>query len=155
MAIRHRHECYPGRFHSLGVVSLVRIFGSLSLKEDITIAPSKDSIAHECKNDGDAGDGNSANINIPISIPINIPINIPMGICRLSWQTLVAVFVISLLADLGFQVRKNYSPKSPWLLTFPIYHSSWTCVLTEDVCFLPQLALQEAVGKTTQQESPE
>jgi len=62
----------------------------------------KDSIAHECKNVSDAGDGNSA--SNPMGIPISIPISIPVGICRLSWQTLVAVFVISLLADLGFQM---------------------------------------------------
>ena len=84
---------------------------------DLTVATSKDKIIWECENGGqqwgqpeEAGYANSSGF--------------PNAICGPGWQSLFTAFIVSLLVDLGFQVRKNSSPERP-LLTSPIFYCSW------------------------------
>jgi hypothetical protein len=112
------------------------VFWPLSLEDDLTVATRKDKIIWECENGGqlwgqseEAGYGNTTSF--------------PNAICGPGWHSLFTAFIVSLLVDLGFQVRKKSSPERPWLLTSPFSILRGTRVVIEDVRFLPQLALQE------------
>lgn len=84
----------------------MRNVSSLSLADDLTITSSQDKILWECQHGGElwhdpevAGDGNSPSL--------------PDVVCRPGWNTLFTVFIIGLLADVGFQVREKSSPDQP------------------------------------------
>jgi hypothetical protein len=115
-------------------------FGSLSLKDDLTFATRRENIIWECENGGqlwgaseEAGYGNTASF--------------PNAICGPGWQSLFTAFIVCLLVDLAFQVRKDSSSERPWMLTSSFSIPRGTRVVIEDVRFLPQLALQEEARK--------
>lgn len=116
VAILHRHFCDTGRFHGIAVVPWVCNVSPLPLADDLTFVTSENRITWECKNGGQlwsesavAGYGNSPSF--------------PSVICGPGWNTLFAAFIISLLADIGFQVRKTVFPRKIGLLTSPVLHS--------------------------------
>lgn len=118
VAIRHRRLCDTGHFHDMAVVSWVGTVSFLSLADDLTVATSKDKIIWECENGGqlwgesaEAGYGNSSSF--------------PNAVCGPGWNSLFTAFIVCLLVDLGFQVRKQVFPRRAGLLTSPIFHSSW------------------------------
>ncbi len=106
LAILHRHFCDTGHLHGIAVVSWVCNVTSLSLADHLTVPNSEDKITWECKYGGQlwgesakAGYGNSSSF--------------PNVICGPGWNTLFPAFILGLLADIGFQVRKKSSPERP------------------------------------------
>ena len=106
VAIRHHRFCNTGHFHDMAVVSWVCDVSSLSFADDLTVATSKDKIIWECENGGqlwgasaEAGYDNSSGF--------------PNAICGPGWHSLFTAFIVSLLVDLGFQVRPQSSPERP------------------------------------------
>lgn len=90
----------------MGVVSRVCDVNSLSLADDLTVATSKDNIIWECENGGQLW-GASAEAGYDNST------SFPNAICGPGWGSLFTAFIVSLLVDLGFQVRKKSSPERP------------------------------------------
>jgi len=90
----------------------------LSLANDLTVATSKDKIIWECENGGQLW-GESA-----VAGYDNFS-GFPNAICGPGWQSLFTAFIVSLLVDLGFQVRPKVFSRTAGLLTSPISYSSW------------------------------
>jgi hypothetical protein len=88
-----------------------------SLADDLTVATSKDKIIWECENGGQLW-GESAVAGYNDS-------GFPNAICGPGWQSLFTAFIVSLLVDLGFQVRTKVFSRTAGLLTSPIFYSSW------------------------------
>lgn len=117
------------------------MLASCRLAHDLTVATSKDKIIWECENGGQlwgesavAGYANQSSF--------------PNAICGPGWQSLFTAFIVSLLVDLGFQVRKKSllpNGRAVDIPHFPILRVTWAVI--EVVRFLPQLALQETDRK--------
>lgn len=67
------------------------------------VATSKDNIIWECENGGQLW-GASAEAGYDNST------SFPNAICGPGWGSLFTAFIVSLLVDLGFQVRKSLPP---------------------------------------------
>ena len=99
VAIRPPRFWDTGHFHDMAVVSRVCDVSSLSPADDLTLATSKDKIIWECENGGQLW-GESAEAGYANSSAF------PNAICGPGWHSLFTAFIVSLLVDLGFQVRK-------------------------------------------------
>ena len=111
VAVRHRGIWDSGHFHDMGVVSWVCMVDS-SFEDELMAATSKDKIIWECENGGqlwgsseEAGYGNSTSF--------------PNAICGPGWHSLFTAFIVSLLVDLAFQVRKKILPRTAVSVDIP------------------------------------